>query len=186
MGRGMGTGLVGALVLSFVLAGCGLAPVGGPAVPPGRSCQGVAPDVCQRELVNVQGSRPGQAVVGFHMRCTAAVCDASGGEAEILIAWADGSTETFGTAWAGAAPAAPEPAPPDVALPVVPDCGGVPEPWCREMATAALDGIVEGQVIGITVTCTRSDGCDATVGEGTTVVELADGSEVPSGWGYGS
>lgn len=176
-------------LLAGVLVGCGLTPVGGAVVPPGRSCQGLAPDLCQRELRNIEASRPGQQVVGFHMRCIAAVCDASQGEAEILVAWADGSTETLGTAWAGAAPPVPEhpvsePAPPESALPVVPGCHDLPQSRCLEIAEAALEGIDHDTVAAIAVRCMQPPGCDEALGKGESVVTLMDGTESRSDWAY--
>jgi hypothetical protein len=176
------------VLLSLSLLGCGLTAVGAPVVPPGRSCQGVAPDVCQREFDNLQGGRPGQQIVAFHMRCTAAICDARSGDAEVQVAWADGSTEVYGSGWAAADPAvpAPEPAEPAPGLPVQHECIGVPESACLDMALAAVENAQGAMIVGIRIVCTRAAGCDLRVGDGDAIVRLEDGTEMRSTWGYAS
>jgi hypothetical protein len=178
------------MLLSLSLLGCGLTAVGAPVVPPGRSCQGVAPDICQREFDSVQGGRPGQQIVGFHMRCTAAVCDVRAGEAEVRVAWAGGSSESYGSSWAGADPEpavpAPEPGEPAPGLPVQHECVGVPERACLDMALAAVENAGSATIIAIRIECTRAAGCDLQVGDGDAIVRLKDGTEVRSTWGYSS
>ena len=176
------------VLLSLSLLGCGLTAVGAPVVPLGRSCQGLPPNLCQQEFDSVQSARPGQQIVGFHMRCTAAVCDARGGEAEIQVAWADGSTQMYGSGWAGADPAVPPQEPPVPApdLPVQHECVGVPERPCLDMALTAVGNAGSVTIVAIRIECTRAAGCDLQVGDGDAIVRLDDGTELRSTWGYAS
>lgn len=172
------------LLLSLILSGCGVFGMQAPMVPPGQSCQGLAVDLCQAELANAQANRPGQRIVAFHMRCTVPVCDARTGEAEVSIGWADGTSETYGTGWSGAGPAIPAPVQPAPALPVEPECVGVPQTWCFEMASAGVENAGGGPIVGIRIVCTRAAGCDDLVGDGDAIIRFEDGTETRSTWGY--
>lgn len=67
-------------------------------------------------------------------------------------------------------------------------CIDVPRAKCEEVADqASLDGMSgPAPVRGMTVYCTRPEGCSDDVGAGETSVHHEDGSESGYGWGYGS
>ena len=173
-----------ALAAALVLASCGVMGVQAPPVAPGQTCEGLAPDICQREVANLLASRPGERLTGFHMRCVKVPCTAQSGEALVEIAWANGSAETYTSGWAGAEPAIPGPIQPEPALTLEPTCVGLPRAACQDMAEAALDDAGGAPVAEIRITCERAGGCDDRVGEGTAVVVLADDTELVSTWGY--
>lgn len=67
-------------------------------------------------------------------------------------------------------------------------CVEVPEAKCQEMADQAeLEGMAgPAPIRGLTVYCTRQEGCSEAVGAGETAVHHDDGSQSSFGWGYGS
>lgn len=172
------------LVAALVLASCGVVGGQAPLVPPGQTCDGLAPDICQREVANLLANRPGVRITAFHMRCVKVACTAQAGEALVEVAWADGSAETYTSGWAGAEPAIPAPIKPEPGLTLEPTCVGLPQAACEDMAEAALDNAGGAAVAEIRITCERAAGCDGRVGEGTAVVVLADATELVSSWGY--
>jgi hypothetical protein len=78
---------------------------GDPAPMPVPLCPGVAPDSCQAIGESVlQDVRPSKRVVGIVIQCRVGPCDERKGDAEVTITLADGTSQTTGYAWEGAAP----------------------------------------------------------------------------------
>lgn len=67
-------------------------------------------------------------------------------------------------------------------------CVQVPDAQCEEMAAQAEMNEIPGAepIRGVTVVCTRPEGCIREVGAGDAFVHHTDGSESEYGWGYGT
>jgi hypothetical protein len=67
-------------------------------------------------------------------------------------------------------------------------CVEVPHQPCRDMADLDLPHeLAAGRTVrGVTIVCTRPEGCTHLVGAGETVVHYTDGSTGHGGWGYGT
>ena len=67
-------------------------------------------------------------------------------------------------------------------------CVEVPRAKCEEMAAEANLGEMPATepARGVTVVCTRPEGCTEAVGAGDAFVHHTDGSESGYGWGYGT
>ena len=78
---------------------------GDPAPMPVPVCAGIAPASCQAIGESVMGDvRPSKRVVGLAIQCRVGPCDERKGDAEVTITLADGTSQTTGYAWEGAAP----------------------------------------------------------------------------------
>ena len=93
------------------------------------------------------------------------------------ISWASGGGDG-----AGGVKPLPVPVPPP-ALPVEPQCQGVPDSMCRTMAETAFGELSDDAVVQIVVRCGKRP-CTIEQGEGDTVVTYADGTTRTSSWGY--
>jgi hypothetical protein len=179
---------VAGLLVVGVVAACS---VMGPAAVSGLRCDGVPASVCDQLLdESTRAAPPGAgAVIGLHVRCTAPACTEASGEASVTVTYANGQTVSSGIGWerpVGPAPGNPG-APPitdPTPLPVEPDCQGVPDPWCLEMAVGAGTTEPTEAPSSIVVRCTGV--CTATRGDGETVLRFPDGREQTIGWGYES
>jgi hypothetical protein len=124
-------------------------------------------------------------VAGIIVRCTAE-CTAAGGEAELSISFADGSSERSGIGWQAAAPepdaGTPGPAP---SLPVLPTCAGIDAASCDAQALEAISDLRtdRGEIVSIVVRCTPGP-CTTASGEGETTITFADGQAHTISWGY--
>jgi hypothetical protein len=78
---------------------------GDPAPMPVPVCAGVARDSCQAigETI-VEAVPPSKRMAGITIQCRVGPCDERKGDAEVTITFADGSSQTTGYAWEGAAP----------------------------------------------------------------------------------
>ena len=166
-----------------------VAPACGPPpepVPPGAVqqvvCQGVPASVCNQAFDTVGSRGP---IVQVVVRCSQPVCTELGGEADVLIVFADGRRETSNYGWASA-PAMPVPVPviTPPTLTVEPICQGVPLRQCQDLASS-IDPAEGLRPIGsITVRCNGV--CTAEVGQGQTVVQHLDGTaDTVVEWAYG-
>jgi hypothetical protein len=178
-----------ALVSMLTVAACGIGRFegGGAAPVSGRVCDRVPASMCQDYLdAAMRDGPPGSGgVAGIHVRCDVAECTEAAGEASVVVTYANGYTNAYGTGWAGPMPAEPGNGAPGgpVALPVEPTCLGVPWAWCREMARSAIEGLErDAPPVSIVVRC--RDACGLEHGEGETVTTLDDGTEYTSSWGY--
>jgi len=182
-----------ALVLAAVLAiaGCA-APVANsrPAPSPKISCLGVPTAKCDEAVASVARSLPNSRPVSIDVSCVSGACTLESGAMDTVVTLDDGSQLRSTTlSWNDGAPdggggsvgpAQPVPAAP--ALPVAPQCVGVPVQSCQSIAQSAAN--MGGQaVIQIVVTCTKVP-CTDKEGEGDMIVTFADGTTNKSSWGY--
>ena len=178
------------VVLAIVALTAACEPVVETVVPVGEAridCQGVPPQAC-RDALTMARDNARAPLVELVVRCTVLPCTLQQGQTEARALYADGTQETFGSNWSGAVPAPPAPAvaPDPIDLAVLPECLGVPEALCLEMATDAVSGLpADGpDVRSVTVRCTAV--CTSTRAEGETRIVFADGTSTETIWGFES
>lgn len=176
----------------LAIAGCAAPASSGPPASPRVSCEGVPASRCEEALASVARSLPNTAAVAIDVICVAGTCTDQSGAMDTVVTLADGSELRSTTiAWSEAGAPAPggvkpmplpaEPAVP--AVPVEPQCQGVPASMCRTMAETAFGEVSDVGVVQIVVTCTRLP-CTIDGGAGDTVVTYQDGSTRTSSWEY--
>ena len=134
-------------------------------------------------------------MAGIEVVCVAGTCTEQAGAIDTIVTLVDGSrlrSTTLSWSEAGApAPGGvkplpmpiPEPAIP--AVPVEPECQGVPESMCLTMAETAFGEVSNASVVRILVRCTRMP-CTIDQGEGETIVTYKDAVELTTTWEYAS
>ena len=186
----------GLLVLVTALAAaCGEPPSEGtpdPSAGPGAPqvvCLGVPASKCRAFVEQAAANGGTTPLVGVRIVCSAGPCVERSGQVTIDAVYADGRRESSGSGWATAGGGAPPPVavPPQPAptLPagVEPICVGLPAAQCTGMAVdVMLEATAGSTVVSIVVTCTTR--CDATTGQGSTVVTYDDGTTTTHQWGY--
>jgi hypothetical protein len=184
-----------ALVAS-VAAGCVAPSAKGPLPSPRVSCNGLPQAKCDEALASVARSLPTERIVAIEVTCVSGACSPETGAMDTVVtledgrtlrgtglSWSDGSVAGGGGNGKFPIPVPGGPVPPD--LPVKPECQGVPDSYCFDMATGWGDDGGHGAVIQIVVRCTKVP-CTEKNGEGDTVVTFADGTSSTSSWGYSS
>ena len=177
------------LVAVLAIAGCG-APGGGsgPPASPVVSCVGIPTEKCDEAVASVARSLPNSAPVSIEVSCVSGTCTLESGAMDTVVTLADGSQLRSATlSWGdGGQGVGGGPIPPDLApvpaLPVPPQCVGVPAASCQSIAQSAA-GMGTQVVTQIVVTCTKVP-CTDKEGEGDMVVTFADGTTSKSSWGY--
>lgn len=178
-----------ALGAVVAIAGCGSpATSAGPAASATVSCIGIPAAKCDEAVASVARSLPNSQPTSIDVSCVSGTCTVESGAMDTVVTLADGSQLRSSTlSWGdggqgfggGPIPPAPAPAP---ALPVAPQCIGVPAASCQSIAQSSVS--VGGQtVVKIVVSCGDSP-CTDEQGEGEMVITFADGTTQTSGWGY--
>ena len=178
------------LVLALVAVTAACEPVVETVVPLGEArieCLAVPAQRCQEALTMARDNARAP-LVELRIRCSVPPCTLQQGQLEAVARYADGGQSTFGTGWSEGVPAPPAPAvaPDPIDLAVLPECLGVPEALCLEMASDAVSGrTADGpEVRSITVRCTAV--CTPTKAEGETRIVFADGRSKETIWGFES
>lgn len=183
-----------AVVAFAAVTGCSApAPSGGPIPSPRVTCTGVPAAKCDEAVASVARSLPNTQPVAIDVSCVSGTCTMQTGAMDTVVTLADGSTLRSNTlSWAEAdgdpdggvaATEAPQPAPPEPALPVQPACQGVPPSMCATMAETAFGELPTDSVLAIVVRCTKPP-CTDKAGTGDTTVRYAGGSMRVSEWEY--
>jgi hypothetical protein len=179
----------------LLIAGCGAPAANGPSAPAAVSCEGIPATRCDEAVASVARSLPNSPVAGIEVVCVAGTCTEQAGAIDTIVTLVDGSrlrSTTLSWSEAGApAPGGvkplpmpiPEPAIP--AVPVEPECQGVPESMCLTMAETAFGEVSNASVVRILVRCTRMP-CTIDQGEGETIVTYKDAVELTTTWEYAS
>lgn len=150
---------------------------------------GVPTQRCDEGVASVAVSLPNTAPVAIEILCVSGSCTAENGAMDTVVTLADGSQlRSSTTSWSQADAPAPEdeplprPAEP-AAVPVEPQCQGVPPAWCRTMAETAFGELSDTRVATILVRCTAPP-CTNERGIGETLVSYSNGTTLTSSWEY--
>ena len=179
------------LVAIVAIAGCG-APAGGsgPPASPKVSCLGVPAARCDEAVASVARSLPNSTPVSIDVSCVSGTCTLEAGSMDTLVTLADGShlrgsTLSWNDGAGGRAAVTVPPVPPiqGPALPVTPQCVGVPMGQCQSLAQSSVASDAGRVIVQIVVQCSDSM-CTDTKGEGSTVITYADGTTETTSWGY--
>jgi hypothetical protein len=182
-----------AILAVIVIAGCGAPISSGPPASLTVSCTGIPATRCDEALASVERSLPNTPAVKIEVVCVAGTCTDESGAMDTVVTLADGSQLRSTTiAWSEAGAPAPggvkplpvpvaEPAVP--AVPVEPDCQGVPRSMCLTMAETAFGEVSNLAVVGIVVRCTRMP-CAIDQGAGETLITYKDGTTLTTSWEY--
>ena len=182
--RALRSRVVAIAVLGLMTAACGITG-GGPTIEPGPafSCVGVPQATCQQTLQDARNNaQVGETVVALRIACTKVPCTDQEGEASVEVGYSSGRRDSYGMGWAGAAPAPAVP-PDPAALPVEPDCGGVPQDMCLDFAREVASTVDPSTIASIVLRC-QPGPCTATGGDGETTVTFTDGSTTTASWNY--
>jgi hypothetical protein len=177
-----------AVLAILAIAGCGAPAATGPPASPVIVCRAVPTEKCDEAVASVANSLPNTAPAAIEVTCVSGTCTLEAGAMDTIVTLADGQQLRSSTvSWSQGAPAPvgnkplPEPAEPP-AVPVEPQCQGVPVTWCRTMAETAFGELSDDGVVSILVRCSAA--CDNTRGLGETLVTYEDGEMQTSSWEY--
>lgn len=189
------------LLAVLLIAGCGA-----PAVsePPSATvtCNGVPQDKCDEAVASARRSLPNTAIASIEVVCVADRCSDESGAMDTIVRTAGGgtlrspTTNWWGPAGGGepspgtnpdAQPGSRPPAaavPSEAAVPLRPQCHGVPVATCELMAETAFGELSIEGVEHVLVRCGALEPCTTDRGLGETIVTYADGSTKSSAWEY--
>ena len=176
-------GLAVVALLALGCLGCESAPP--PTAPAGAGpqpiCQGVPQPVCI-QAIDTTGAAKG-AITHIIVRCTSPICTVQQGEAAVTVFYVDGRREESSYGWSSSG-VMPVPVITQPALPVQPECIGVPLQKCLEMAATGPEGTgTDATISSIAVRCSGT--CTPAGGQGQTTYEFANGSPAKTiDWSY--
>jgi len=181
---------VALLLLAVAVPGCGMTTANATPVvmatrPAGMTvdCGDVAEEPCTNVAATYGEMQGDRRAIGISMRCDVSTCTSASGRVVIGLLSADGVRMSHGTTW-GSEPAGGLSNAPQAAPAVAPQCVGVPNTRCFEMARTGDVPMGAPAVSVVTVRCITPR-CTETGGDGETTITFDDGTRSIVGWTYG-